>query len=90
MTNALITKEFIDKVSNGRFKDYVWDKSYEVPVDTLDNMIEKYGTPKFIKIDVEGYEYEVLQGLTKKVPSFHSTNPHSSASSLFSLVYKFF
>ena len=33
---------------------------------TLDEMVEKYGTPDMIKIDVEGYEYEVLQGLSAK------------------------
>ena len=30
-------------------------------------MIERYGIPDLIKIDVEGYEYNVLSGLTQKV-----------------------
>jgi hypothetical protein len=29
-------------------------------------MIERYGMPDLIKIDVEGYEYNVLSGLTQK------------------------
>lgn len=34
---------------------------------TLDNLIEKYGIPSLIKIDVEGGEYECIKSLTKKV-----------------------
>ena len=30
-------------------------------------MIKEYGDPELIKVDVEGYEYTVLKGLTKKV-----------------------
>jgi FkbM family methyltransferase len=41
-------------------------KSISVPCRTLDYLIEKYGSPSHIKIDVEGYEYEVLLGLSKK------------------------
>jgi FkbM family methyltransferase len=34
---------------------------------TLDDLIKKHGTPDFIKIDVEGYEQEVVSGLSKSV-----------------------
>jgi len=34
----------------------------EVDVDTLDNISQEYGIPKMIKIDVEGYETNVLKG----------------------------
>lgn len=34
---------------------------------TIDNLIEKYGIPNLIKIDVEGGEYECISSLTKKV-----------------------
>jgi FkbM family methyltransferase len=44
-----------------------WIKSIEVPVTTLDALISKYGVPAFIKIDVEGFETKVLQGLTRAV-----------------------
>ena len=34
----------------------------EIDVDTLDNLYIEYGAPKVIKIDVEGYETNVLKG----------------------------
>jgi FkbM family methyltransferase len=48
-------------------KKQVYNRSIEVEVDTLDYLIDKYGIPRFIKIDVEGHELEVLKGLSHKV-----------------------
>ncbi|HEV7330760.1 MAG TPA: FkbM family methyltransferase [Flavisolibacter sp.] len=45
-----------------------FQKTVPVTTTTLDNLISKYGHPYFIKIDVEGYELEVLKGLSKPVP----------------------
>ena len=39
----------------------------QVKVTTLDNMIEEFGVPKLLKVDVEGYEYEVFKGLTTPI-----------------------
>ena len=43
-------------------------REVSVPVLTLDYMIVKYGTPNFLKIDVEGGELSVFNGLTHFVP----------------------
>lgn len=39
-----------------------------VPVTTLDKAIEQLGRPSFCKIDVEGFEIEVLRGLSHLIP----------------------
>jgi hypothetical protein len=62
-----MSEEFINTVKTERFNGYVWNEKINIDVDTLDNMILKYGTPNYIKIDVEGYELSVLKGLTKSI-----------------------
>jgi len=50
-----------------------------VETTTLDHLIEAYGVPSFIKIDVVGFELEVLLGLHRSVPclSFEIGLPES-------------
>ena len=50
--------------ANPGFAAVRWDTTVEVPVVTLDGLIERYGVPRFCKIDVEGWEAEVLRGLS--------------------------
>ncbi len=71
------SEEWINSVKDFRFKEYNWDKVIKVEMTTLDKLIEKYGLPIFIKIDVEGYELDVLKGLTKPIRmiSFEFTVP---------------
>ncbi len=40
----------------------------QVPVTTLDIAIQKFGIPYYCKIDVEGWETHVLQGLSQPIP----------------------
>ncbi len=51
------------------FKHVHWTNTRSVPLTTLDALIAQFGIPAFTKIDVEGYESEVLQGLSQSLPA---------------------
>ncbi len=56
-------------ITESRFSNnYRWSPVQGIPTISVDKLIQIYGTPEFIKIDVEGYEYNVLLSLTQKVP----------------------
>lgn len=62
------TATFSEEFKNdGPFSNRKWDKKIKVPVTTLDILIKEYGIPTYCKIDVEGFEYNVLKGLTKAI-----------------------
>lgn len=53
-------------MTNSRFsEEQYWDVKIPVNTISLDSAINKYGIPDYIKIDVEGYELEVLKGLSR-------------------------
>ena len=75
-TVSSLSDEWISRVkAGGRFDDSTWEQKLEVTTITLDDLIEQYGVPDFIKIDVEGSELRALNGLSTavKVLSFEYT-----------------
>jgi FkbM family methyltransferase len=68
--NTLSTK-WVDilRIDESRFGGSVeFSRAREVETTTLDELIKRYGTPFYAKIDVEGYEATVLSGLNTAIP----------------------
>lgn len=46
------------------YADVTWTHSLKVPVTTLDLLAKEFGEPEYVKIDVEGFELNVLRGMS--------------------------
>ncbi len=46
----------------------LWNRKVRLPMLRIDTLIEHYGFPAYIKIDVEGFEESVLDGLSTRPP----------------------
>ena len=53
-------QEIINRRSSFNVK---WDQEIQVQTRTLDFLVSRYGRPKFIKLDIEDYEWQALQAL---------------------------
>ena len=73
-----VSTEWMNTISerDGSY-DGIWSRQNVVPMLTLDTIIEYFGLPQFIKIDVEGFEESVLSGLSAQPQvvsfEFHGT-----------------
>lgn len=69
-TVSSMSEEWIDCVRDSDMfftstSAFQWHENVTVPVTTLDKLIRKYGSPAVCKIDVEGFEYQVIKGLSQ-------------------------
>jgi FkbM family methyltransferase len=69
-TVSSLSTDWMRTVATDRsFARVQWDRTVEVAVVTLDELITRFGEPAFCKIDVEGFELEVLRGLSRPLPA---------------------
>lgn len=69
-TVTTLSQDWQEEVQQAEsFADVSWERQLSVSVSTLNDQIALYGLPTFCKIDVEGYELEVLQGLSQPLPA---------------------
>jgi FkbM family methyltransferase len=67
-TVSTLSDDFVNAARDADgWKEQAWTKTLPVQVTTLDALIARHGVPVFIKIDVEGFEADVLAGLTQPV-----------------------
>jgi FkbM family methyltransferase len=67
-TVSTLSEAFVHQARGARgWEDQIWDGSVPIEIVTLDGLIARYGTPSFIKIDVEGFEDAALRGLSQAV-----------------------
>ena len=57
------------RAGDADFAQVRWNRSVEIDVTTIDALIERYGEPAFVKLDIEGSEPAALAGLTRPVPA---------------------
>jgi len=67
-TVTTLSAAWVDRVrTDPSFAGVSWSPGVRVQVTTLDALIAAHGMPAFVKIDVEGFEAEVLGGLSHAV-----------------------
>jgi len=68
-TVTTLSRDWIDEVrKDPSFRGVTWRSGAAVRVTTLQALIEAHGVPTFVKLDVEGYEANVLRGLDTPLP----------------------
>jgi FkbM family methyltransferase len=69
-TVSTASPEFVAAAAQaGGWEGERWDGEVDVPATNLDSLIAQHGAPAFAKIDVEGFEDDVLRGLSQPLPA---------------------
>ena len=65
-TVSTLSQAWLARVGDApSFRGVSWRSGPLVPVTTLDALIERFGAPDFVKVDVEGMEGDVLAGVSQ-------------------------
>jgi FkbM family methyltransferase len=67
-TVTTLSRTWVTEVQRDpKFAHVRWARGERVDVVTLQSLVERHGEPQFVKIDVEGFEADVLEGLATPV-----------------------
>ena len=63
-TLATLSGDWVQRTrTRPRFEGIQWNQKHEIPMVRLADEEKRFGAPEFIKIDVEGFEPDVIHGL---------------------------
>lgn len=68
--SATLSAQWVAMPKPQAYGNIAWAGAQKVQITTLDALIEQFGLPRFVKIDAEFSEYEILRGLSHSLPAF--------------------